>query len=306
MTSVQEVFGPNASLGVPVKGLSVRVLGRRGQLLPAGCPGELCVGGIGLARGYQNLPKETQERFLFSEGRRLYRTGDLVRWSRSGELLYLGRMDDQVKLRGFRIELGEIESVLSTVDGVTSCCVLLRTDGKVQFLCGYFTATRSITAQELKDALSRKLPYYMVPSAFLQIAEMPVTSSGKTDKRALAALKVSVHVVYRAPQTRQEETVVLLSKGEIDSKKVRVEFSLEDMDMSGFQKGATYEQIKAYVLEHTGLKVSSLYISQIKRKCGLDVGQNYNLSKKEDAKVPKCPPEKEAAIRDALKYFQMI
>ena len=108
------------------------------------------------------------------------------------------------------------------------------------------------------------------------------------------------------PRTSHVETVVLLSKGEIDSKKVRVEFSLEDMDMSGFQKGATYEQIKAYVLEHTGLKVSSLYISQIKRKCGLDVGQNYNLSKKEDAKVPKCPPEKEAAIRDALKYFQMI
>ena len=108
------------------------------------------------------------------------------------------------------------------------------------------------------------------------------------------------------PRTKHVETVVLLSKGEIDSKKVRVEFSLEDMDMSGFQKDATYEQIKAYVLEHTGLKVSSLYISQIKRKCGLDVGQNYNLSKKEDAKVPKCPPEKEAAIRDALKYFQMI
>ena len=102
------------------------------------------------------------------------------------------------------------------------------------------------------------------------------------------------------------ETVVLLSKGEIDSKKVRVEFSLEDMDMSGFQKGATYEQIKAYVLEHTGVKVSSLYISQVKRKCGLDVGQNYNLSKKENAKVPKCPPEKEKAIMEALKQFQMI
>lgn len=102
------------------------------------------------------------------------------------------------------------------------------------------------------------------------------------------------------------ETVVLLSKGEVDSKKIRVEFSLEDMDLSGFQQGATYEQIKAYVLEHTGLKVSSLYISQIKRKCGLDVGQNYNLSKKEDAKVPQCPPEKEAAIMDALKHFGMI
>ena len=98
----------------------------------------------------------------------------------------------------------------------------------------------------------------------------------------------------------------MLSKGEIDSNKVRVEFSLEDMDMSGFQKGATYEQIKAYVLEKYGLKVSSLYISQIKRKCGLDIGQNYNLSKKGDAKVPQCPLEKEAAIMDALKHFQMI
>ena len=108
------------------------------------------------------------------------------------------------------------------------------------------------------------------------------------------------------PGTESVETVVLLSKGEIDSKKVRVEFSLEDMDMSGFQKGATYEQIKAYVLEKYGLKVSSLYISQVKRKCGLDVGQNYNLSKKEDAKVPQCPPEKEAAIMEALKHFHMV
>ncbi|MGN0429369.1 MAG: 23S rRNA (uracil-5-)-methyltransferase RumA, partial [Acetatifactor sp.] len=102
------------------------------------------------------------------------------------------------------------------------------------------------------------------------------------------------------------ETVVLLSKGEIDSKKVRVEFSLEDMDTSGFQQGATYGQIKERVLEQTGLKVSSLYISQVKRKCGLEVGQSYNLSKKENAKQPQCPPEKEAAIMEALKYFQMI
>lgn len=82
-----------------------------------------------------------------------------------------------------------------------------------------------------------------------------------------------------------------------------MEFSLEDMDKSGFQKGATYDQIKAYILEKHSLKVSSLYISQVKRKCGLDVGQNYNLSKKEDIKVPQCPMEKEAAIMEALKFF---
>ena len=116
----------------------------------------------------------------------------------------------------------------------------------------------------------------------------------------------SVQPVDMFPETEHVETVVLLSKGEIDSKKIRVEFSLEDMDTSGFQQGATYGQIKERVLEQTGLKVSSLYISQVKRKCGLDVGQNYNLSKKEDAKVPQCPPEKEAAIMNALKHFQMI
>ncbi len=102
------------------------------------------------------------------------------------------------------------------------------------------------------------------------------------------------------------ETVVLLSKGEVDSKKIRVEFSLEDMDMSEFQDGATYTQIKDYVLEHSGLKVSNLYISQIKRKCGIEVGKNYNLPKSEDSRQPLCPPEKEKAIREAFKYFGII
>ncbi len=108
------------------------------------------------------------------------------------------------------------------------------------------------------------------------------------------------------PRTKHCETVVLLSKGEVDSKKIRVEFSLEDMDMSEFQDGATYPQIKEYVLEHTGLKVSNLYISQIKRKCGIGVGKNYNLPKSEDSRQPQCPPEKEKAIREAFKYFGMI
>ena len=121
---------------------------------------------------------------------------------------------------------------------------------------------------------------------------------GYTLKRAVA--------VDMFPRTAHVETVVLLSKGEVDSKKIRVEFSLEDMDMSEFQDGATYTQIKDYVLEHSGLKVSNLYISQIKRKCGIEVGKNYNLPKSEDSRQPQCPPEKEKAIREAFKYFGMI
>ena len=106
--------------------------------------------------------------------------------------------------------------------------------------------------------------------------------------------------------TRHVETVVLLSKGEIDSKRIRVEFPLDNMDIAAFREKATYPQIKNYVLENTGLKVSSLYISQIKRKCGLDVSDSYNKPKSEDSRVPQCPPEKEEAIIDALKHFGMI
>ena len=102
------------------------------------------------------------------------------------------------------------------------------------------------------------------------------------------------------------ETVVLLSKGMIDSRKVKVDFSLEDMDLSKFKGKATYEQIKAYVLEKTGLKVSSLYIAQIKKKCGLDVGENFNPAKSENARQPQCTPEKEDAIMQAFRHFGII
>ncbi len=117
---------------------------------------------------------------------------------------------------------------------------------------------------------------------------------------------VRVRAVDQFPNTVHVETVVLLSKGDIDSKKVKVEFSLEDMDMSEFQNGATYEQIKEYVLCKTGLKVSSLYISQVKKKCGLEVGKHYNMAKSEDAKQPQCPLEKEQAIMDAFEHFGLI
>ena len=139
-----------------------------------------------------------------------------------------------------------------------------------------------------------------------------VSCDPATLARDVALLKERGYVLKNAlaadlfPRCSHVETVVLLSKGEVDSKKIRVEFSLEDMDMSEFQDGATYPQIKEYVLEHTGLKVSNLYISQIKRKCGLEVGKNYNLPKSEDSRQPQCPPEKEKAIREAFKYFGMI
>ena len=147
----------------------------------------------------------------------------------------------------------------------------------------------------------------MAPRRVVYVSCNPATAARDAawlEKNGYHAEKVQPVDLF--PRTKHCETVVLLSKGEVDSKKIRVEFSLEDMDMSEFQDGATYTQIKDYVLEHSGLKVSNLYISQIKRKCGIEVGKNYNLPKSEDSRQPQCPPEKEKAIREAFKYFGII
>ena len=152
--------------------------------------------------------------------------------------------------------------------------------------------------ESIAEMQPQRVVYVSCDSATMARDVKRLADLGYTARRACA--------VDMFPRADHVETVVLLSKGEVDSKKIRVEFSLEDMDMSEFQDGATYPQIKEYVLEHTGLKVSNLYISQIKRKCGIGVGKNYNLPKSEDSRQPQCPQEKEKAIREAFKYFGMI
>ena len=143
------------------------------------------------------------------------------------------------------------------------------------------------------------------------ISEIQIYPERQPNGQWLKSIKFRLPIVendidLRLDNESHTECVIALSKGEIDSKKVRVEFSLEGMDTSGLQKGATYPEIKAHVLEQTGLKVSSLYISQVKQKCGLEVRENHHKAKSENTKQLQCPPEKEAAIRDALKYFKMI
>ena len=152
--------------------------------------------------------------------------------------------------------------------------------------------------ESIAEMQPQRVVYVSCDSATMARDVKRLADLGYTAQRACA--------VDMFPRADHIETVVLLSKGEVDSKKIRVEFSLEDMDMSEFQDGATYTQIKDYVLEHSGLKVSNLYISQIKRKCGIGVGKNYNLPKSEDSRQPQCPPEKEKAIREAFKYFGII
>ena len=146
----------------------------------------------------------------------------------------------------------------------------------------------------------------MTPGRIVYVSCDPATLARDVARFApLGYCPVRACAVDLFPGTAHVETVCLLSK--LQAKQhIEIDLSMDEMDLTAAESKATYDEIKSYVLEKYGLKVSSLYISQVKRKCGLDVGQNYNLSKKEDAKVPQCPPEKEAAIIEALKHFQMI
>ena len=147
----------------------------------------------------------------------------------------------------------------------------------------------------------------MAPERLVYVSCDPATLA--RDLKRLAELGYAARrcaAVDMFPRTCHIETVVQLSKGEIQSTKIRVDFSLEDMDMSGFQKGATYGEIKAYVKEHSGLTVSSLYIAQVKQKLGIIERENYNKPKSEKSRQPQCPMEKEKAIVEALTHFKII
>ncbi|HEV2852358.1 MAG TPA: non-ribosomal peptide synthase/polyketide synthase [Thermoanaerobaculia bacterium] len=184
----------SSPVGVPIPDLRVHLLGRRLELLPVGVPGEIHVGGAGLARGYLGRPELTAQRFIpdpFSgrPGARLYRSGDLARRRPDGDVEYLGRIDSQVKVRGFRIELGEVEASLNRHPGVRESVVLALPDssGGRRLVAYLVPRDGEVAVHELKEHLRLSLPEYMVPAAFVSLERLPLTGNGKVDRRALPA-----------------------------------------------------------------------------------------------------------------------
>ena len=209
--------GEPVTIGRPVPNYLVCILNEQFQPLPAGEAGELCIGGLGLARGYVGRPELTRERFianpLGANPPRLYRTGDLARFNAVGEIEFLGRVDSQVKLRGYRVELSEIESVLLACPGVLAAAVAVREDVPgVQQLVAYVVPRdgAQLVEHELKDQLRVRLPGYMVPAVIEEIAALPTLPSGKVDRRALPAPRPRVaaaldpnHIAPRTPMERK-------------------------------------------------------------------------------------------------------
>ncbi|MGF7531392.1 lichenysin non-ribosomal peptide synthetase LicA [Bacillus paralicheniformis] len=218
MTNHADLQGDTAyvPIGRPIGNNRFYILDENGALLPDGVEGELYIAGDGVGRGYLNLPDMTADKFLedpFVPGGFMYRTGDAVRWLPDGTVDFIGRKDDQVKIRGYRIELGEIESVLQGAPAVGKAVVLARpeTGGSLE-VCAYVVPKQSgeIHLQGLREHLSKHLPDYMIPSHFVELDEIPLTGSGKVDRKALLCHEVSVSgtAEYAAPRNEYEEKMV--------------------------------------------------------------------------------------------------
>ncbi len=209
----------NVPIGKPLWNTYFYVLDPSGKLLPMGIPGELYIGGHGVAKGYLNGKEPTHAKFMdnpFREGERMYRTGDLVRWLPDGNMEFLGRRDSQVKVRGYRIELGEIESRITEVPGVLGCCVLAPEGAEgYRHLVAYLVTEENTDSSMVQEALLKCLPNYMVPRQWVPLSVMPLTKNGKIDKKALPSHQVSLQSSgeYLAPRNETETQLVEIWQG---------------------------------------------------------------------------------------------
>ncbi|WP_236145139.1 non-ribosomal peptide synthetase [Nostoc sp. CMAA1605] len=218
--------GKKPRIGTPSPNIRIYILDANHQPLPPGIPGELCIAGVGLARGYLNRPEITAEKFieidLCGTTERIYKTGDLARWNADGNLEYLGRIDEQVKLRGFRIELGEIESLLLQHPLVQEAAVVLyETDSNPRLLVYITGLDKTANLEiEVREYLKNRLPNYMIPSQIMVLDQFPLTANGKLDRRALPAPNTNAATDLEIPVTPTEELLVILWQGLLKIKSV--------------------------------------------------------------------------------------
>jgi amino acid adenylation domain-containing protein len=204
-----EPNGKKPAIGQPLPNIRIYILDTNHQPLPPGIPGELCIAGIGLARGYLNRSELTNEKFihieLFGKKERIYKTGDLARWDFAGNLEYLGRIDEQIKLRGFRIELHEIETILLQHSAVKEAIVTLYKTANNQSLIAYVTGINDDLPTQLKKYLKLRLPDYMIPTQIIRLDKLPLTTNGKVNRQALPTPNSIVTSLTEPPRNTVEQ-----------------------------------------------------------------------------------------------------
>ncbi|MGZ0139066.1 amino acid adenylation domain-containing protein [Bacillus velezensis] len=264
--------GLSVGIGHPIANMQLYILNEM-ELCGVGVPGELCIAGDGVAKGYLNQPELTAEKFIdnpYGEGK-LYRSGDLARWLPNGEMEYLGRIDEQVKIRGYRIELYEIESVLRNQPGISDVAVVALEVGGDKSICAYLIPTnqeQQLDMSEIKNDLRDKLPEYMLPGFMMQIDALPLTPNGKLDAKALPELNALVGQEYMPPRTKTEKVITDIFEEILGISPVGIEDSFFELG------GDSIKAIKAVSkLREKGYKLSfaALMYQQTPRKIGENI-----------------------------------
>ena len=226
-----EIRSNIAPIGRPIDNTKIYILDSQLQPVPIGVPGEIYIGGVGLARGYLNRSKLTAERFIknpFKADGRLYKTGDLARYLPDGTIEFLGRIDHQVKIRGFRIELGEIETLLTQHPKIRETVVIVRENAREnQVLVAYFIPTSEYipSSIELREFLSRKLPHYMIPNVFIPLEQFPLTINGKIDLQNIplaSQIKQDTSDILLTPQDQLEQDLMVIWEEVLGIKPIRI------------------------------------------------------------------------------------
>ncbi len=304
--------GQGSVIGVPIPDLQLHILDPAGELSPDGTPGEIYVGGAGVALGYLNRDELTAERFIsdpFSHGTgaRLYRTGDLARRLDNGDIEYLGRIDRQVKIRGFRIELGEIESVIASHSAINEVAVLAREDVPGdQRLVAYVAATGSPgdLIEQLRHRLRAALPEYMVPAHFVSLDRLPLTENGKIDRQALPVPDdASPEAAYVAPRTPTESALAVIWAEVLGLKRVGVEDNFFELGGHSLLVMSVIQRMR-----HAGFDadVSSFYLaSTITASAAAAAGAAAGGSREIEVPANLIPPDCQALTPDMLPLVQL-
>ena len=246
-------------VGKPLLNVNEYIVDQDGNLLPPGAVGELYVGGAGVAKGYLNAPELTAKSFAEFGGERIYKTGDRARWTDGGDIVILGRNDDQVKLRGLRIELGEVEKSILSLEGVKQAVAIIGKINSAEHLCAYYCADSSVTPQILREHISKRLAAYMIPSCLIRMDSMPQTPNGKTDVRSLPKPYLSFTSEISEPENETEKLLCDIFAQVLGTDKVGADSSF--FDLGGTSLTATSVLIMA---NDKGLEISYTDIFALK------------------------------------------
>lgn len=251
------------NIGKPINNTSIYILDKHMNPVPIGVPGYIYIGGDGVGRGYINMPQETNAKFVsnpFMPGEKMYYSGDMGRWYPRGEIEFLGRVDNQVKINGLRIELTEIEKQLLKIGDIQKAVVVVRENkNKNKLLCAYYVADNEILSREITGQLSRHLPEYMIPTVYTRVEFIPTTLSGKVDVKSLPEIDFEKEAArnYVAPENSVQEKLVELWKEILNLQKIGIDNSF--FDLGGDSLAAIRLQVK--LLEYNwNLKIQDIYI----------------------------------------------